>query len=221
MEVVAHIYTDFSDKFGIPRQSGLVGELKGTVVFEPKYRTPDAVKGLEEFDYVWLLWKFECSEKNSITVRPPRLGGNIHMGVFATRAPYRPNNIGLSSVRLEKIEYTDNGPVLHVLGADLRNNTPIYDIKPYLAYTDSHPDAKCGFSDDTFNNNLEVVISSKLLNTLPEDKRLAAVMLLKQDPRPAYHCDPDRVYGMNFSDYNIRFNVDGKILTVVDVEKLD
>lgn len=221
MEIVAHIYTDFDSKFGIPRQSGLIEDLEGRIVFEPKYRNADAVKGLDGFDYIWLLWRFDCEMKSSVTVRPPRLGGNKRMGVFATRSPFRPNNIGLSSVRLKSIEYTEAGPVLYVCGADLRNNTAIYDIKPYLEYTDSHPGSKCGFSDSVFDNGLQVDFPEELKKILPQEKRNAAEKLLLQDPRPAYIAsEPDRKYGMSFAGYDIKFYVDDGKLTVFAVEKL-
>lgn len=219
MDIIAHIQTDFDEKFGIPRQSGLVDELTGEIVFEPEYRSADAVKGLEGFDYIWLLWQFQVpkSENWSATVKPPRLGGNTTMGVFATRSPFRPNNIGLSSVRLKEIRYSKNGPVLVVQGADLRNNTPIYDIKPYLSYTDSHPDARCGFARQTKNYCLKVVFPKELLEKLPKEKQAAVIKVLEQDPRPAYHCDEQRRYGMAFAGYDIRFKVKDGTLTVCEV----
>lgn len=211
------------EKFGIPRQSGLVEELKGKIVFEPEYRSPDAVKGLEGFDYIWLLWQFEGAERAnwSATVKPPRLGGNKRVGVFATRSPFRPNNIGLSSVSLERIEFDEKlGPVLHVAGADLRDNTPIYDIKPYLAYTDSHPDARDGFAGDVRDYALKVEFPDELLKILPGGKRGAIIEVLKQDPRPSYQDDPKRKYGVAFAGYDVRFMVAGNILTVIEVVKL-
>ncbi len=223
MKVIAHIYTDFPQKFGIPRQSGLVPELKGKIVFEREYRSPDAVKGLEEYDYIWLLWQFEGSDREnwSATVKPPRLGGNTHMGVFATRSPFRPNNIGLSSVKLDSIEITEEGPVIYVSGADLKNGTAIYDIKPYLPYTDAHPDAKAGFAAEVKDYELEVKFSMELLEVLPKEKRQAIIEVLKQDPRPSYHNDPDRRYGVAFAGYDVRFKVDDGVLTVVEVVRFE
>ncbi|MBQ8816176.1 MAG: tRNA (N6-threonylcarbamoyladenosine(37)-N6)-methyltransferase TrmO [Lachnospiraceae bacterium] len=222
MKIIARIETDFPEKFGIPRQSGLVEELKGTIVFEPEYRNKDALKGLEGYNYIWLLWQFEGVERDSwsVTVRPPRLGGNKHMGVFATRSPFRPNPIGLSSVRLEKIESdTERGPVLHVAGVDLRHNTPIYDIKPYLPYVDCHTDATGGFAHEVKDYELKVEFSEALLERIPEEKRQAIIAVLKQDPRPSYHNDPTRQYGVSFAGFNVRFVVDGGVLTVVEVER--
>lgn len=222
MEIIAHIYTDFVEKFGIPRQSGLVKELKGRIVFEPEYRCPDAVKGLEGFDYIWLLWQFEGTERGhwSATVKPPRLGGNTRMGVFATRSPFRPNPVGLSSVRLEGIEYTEEGPVLYVSGIDLKNRTPIYDIKPYLPYTDSHPDAREGFAHGVKEYELTVEFPEELLSVYPEEKRAAIIEVLKQDPRPAYHDDENRKYGVSFAGYDVHFKVKGETLTVFEVVPL-
>lgn len=223
MKIIGHIRTDFIEKFGVPRQSGLVEELKGQIVFEPEYRSTDAVKGLEGFDYIWLLWQFEGVEREnwSATVKPPRLGGNKRVGVFATRSPFRPNNIGLSSVRLEKIEFTEKeGPILHVAGADLRDNTPIYDIKPYLAYTDSHPEACDGFAGEMLKYELEVKFPQELLEKFPQDKRSAIVKVLKQDPRPAYQDDPERKYGVSFAGFDVRFYVCDGVLTVVEVVEL-
>ena len=222
MKIIAHIRTDFPEKFGVPRQSGLVKELTGKIIFEPEYRTQDALRGIEEYDYLWLLWKFEGVElKNwSPTVRPPRLGGEIHMGVFATRSPFRPNPIGLSSVRLEKVEQSSDGPVLVVSGIDLRDNTPIYDIKPYLPYVDSHPDARGGFATEKAEYALDVVFPERLLVKIPEAKQNAIIQVLKQDPRPAYHEDADRQYGVAFAGYNVRFRVADGVLTVFEVEKI-
>ncbi len=219
MKVIAHIFTDFPQKFGIPRQSGLVTETVGKIVFDNEYRSPDAVKGLEDYDYIWLLWKFDGTEREnwSATVKPPRLGGNTHMGVFATRSPFRPNNIGLSSVKLENIEITDEGPVLYVSGADLKNGTAIYDIKPYLPYTDAHPEAKAGFAAEVKDYELEVVFPKELLEIIPMGKQKAIVEVLKQDPRPSYHSDPDRRYGVAFAGYDVRFKVKDGVLTVVEV----
>lgn len=219
MKVIAYIYTDFPEKFGIPRQSGLVPELKGTIVFEPEYRSPEAVKGLEGFNYIWLLWQFEGVEREkwSATVKPPRLGGNKHVGVFATRSPFRPNPIGLSSVRLERIEMTDKGPVLHVAGIDLRDKTPIYDIKPYLPYADCHMDAKEGFAGEVKDYHLEVNFPKELLMEIPEEKQKALIEVLKQDPRPSYHSDTNRQYGVSFAGFDVRFKVEKQVLEVVEI----
>ncbi|MGN1121497.1 MAG: tRNA (N6-threonylcarbamoyladenosine(37)-N6)-methyltransferase TrmO [Eubacteriales bacterium] len=222
LKIIAHIRTDFPEKFGIPRQSGLVGELEGRVVFEPAYRSEDAVRGLEDFDYIWLLWAFEGTERAhfTATVTPPRLGGRQTMGVFATRSPFRPNPIGLSSVRLVRVEHTEKeGPVLVVAGADLRDNTPVYDVKPYLAYTDSHPDAREGFAGFVKDYALKVDFPARLLDLLPEGKRRAALALLAQDPRPAYH-DDDRRYGVAFAGFDIHFHVKDGVLTVCDLVPL-
>lgn len=219
LEVIAHIYTDFPEKFGIPRQSGLVKELKGQIVFEPQYRSQDAIKGLDGYDYIWLLWAFQGVEKAhwSATVKPPRLGGNTTMGVFATRSPFRPNPIGLSSVKLERIEQTDKGPVLHVLGADIRDGTPIYDIKPYLPHVDSHPEARGGFAAEVEDYALQVEFPGDLLEKFPEDKRQGILGVLKQDPRPSYHDDPGRQYGVSFAGKDVHFYVKDGLLTVYEV----
>lgn len=223
MKIIGHIHTDFPSKFGIPRQSGLVPQLKGTITFEPEFRNPQAFKGLEEFSYIWLLWKFSRSEKEhwSATVKPPRLGGKKRMGVFATRSPYRPNDIGLSSVRLEKIIYDPiQGPVLHVTGVDLMDGTPIYDIKPYIAYSDSHPDAAEGFAGRVKERELEVIFPEELLEQYPEESREAILGVLAQDPRPAYDTDETRVYGVEFAGYDVRFTVQGSRLMVKELVKL-
>lgn len=223
MKIIGHIHTDFPSKFGIPRQSGLVPQLKGTITFEPEFRNPQAFKGLEEFSYIWLLWKFSRSEKEhwSATVKPPRLGGKKRMGVFATRSPYRPNDIGLSSVRLEKIIYDPiQGPVLHVTGVDLMDGTPIYDIKPYIAYSDSHPDASEGFAGQVKERELEVVFPEEFLEQYPEESREAILGVLAQDPRPAYDTDETRVYGVEFAGYDVRFTVQGSRLMVKELVKL-
>ena len=223
MKIIGHIHTDFPSKFGIPRQSGLVPQLKGTITFEPEFRNPEAFRGLEEFSHIWLLWKFSRSEKEhwSATVKPPRLGGKKRMGVFATRSPYRPNDIGLSSVNLEKISYDSKmGPVLHVSGADLMDGTPIYDIKPYIAYSDSHPDATEGFAGQVKEKQLEVEFGEELLKLYPEDIREAILGVLAQDPRPAYDTDETRVYGVEFAGYDVRFTVKENRLTVKELVKL-
>lgn len=222
--VIARIYTEFEDKFGIPRQSGLVPSLRGEIVFEPEFRTMDAVRGLEDFSHIWLLWEFSKAKRDgyALTVTPPRLGGKVRKGVFATRAPYRPNSIGLSSVKLEDI-YLDEerGPVLVVSGADLLNGTPIYDIKPYLPYTDSHPEAKGGFGEEHKEDRIEVHFPAELLQKVPEHLRESVMEVLQQDPRAAYNKKPDYVYGMTFSGYDIRFTVQEEVLTVQDVVKKD
>lgn len=222
LKTIAHIETDFPEKFGIPRQSGLVEELKGVICFEPEYRTPDAVKGLEGFNYIWLLWKFEGTERShwSATVKPPRLGGNTPMGVFATRSPFRPNSIGLSSVKLERIEYSERGPLLHVSGIDLRDQTPIFDIKPYLPHVDSHPDALGGFAEGVRDYKLEVEFPPELLAVFPEEKQEAVIKVLEQDPRPSYHHDPERRYGVAFAGYDVHFRVEETKLRVFEVVEL-
>lgn len=220
MKPIAHIHTDFPAKFGIPRQSGLVSSLSDVIVFTPEFRNPEALRGLEAYSHLWLIWQFSqavCSGF-SPTVRPPRLGGNRRMGVFATRSPFRPNPIGLSSVALEKIELqSPNGPLLYVSGADLMDNTPIYDIKPYLPFTDSHPNAKAGFAEKTQAHALSVVFPEELLLKVPETKRCALTEILRQDPRPSYQSDPHRVYGFCFAGLEIKFTVCGDVLTVRDV----
>lgn len=219
LKVIAHIHTDFPEKFGIPRQSGLVKGLKGRIVFEPEYSTPDAVKGIEEFSHLWLLWEFEGVSKDTFTatVRPPRLGGNETRGVFATRSPFRPNPIGLSSVKLEGVEMTEKGPVLIVSGVDLRDNTPIFDIKPYLAYADAHPEASDGFAGEHLDEELKVEFPESLLCKLPESDRETLISVLSQDPRPHYQNDPDRIYGLSYKTFNIHFKVLGNTLTVLDI----
>lgn len=222
IEPVARMRSDFATKFGIPRQSGLVADLRSTIVFEPKYRNPEALRGIEGYDYLWLIWQFSeaVREEWSPTVRPPRLGGNARMGVFATRSPFRPNSLGLSCVRLLEVEHTQEfGTVLHVGGADLMDGTPIFDVKPYVPYADSHPDAKGGFTDGAGEYLLQVDFPQTLLKKLPEEKRSAAVGVLSHDPRPSYQRKPGRVYGLNFAGWDIRFTVDGDILTVLDILK--
>ena len=220
MKIIGHIRTDFPTKFGLPRQSGLVEELKGVIVFEPEYRTMEAFRGLEEFSHIWLLWQFSEAKRThwSATVRPPRLGGKKRMGVFATRAPFRPNEIGLSCVRLEKIEqHPKEGPLLYVVGIDLMDQTPIYDIKPYIPYADCHPEATEGFVQDTKAYRLQVVFPEELLQRVLPEKRIAIQKVLEQDPRPAYDTNPDRVYGVAFAGVDVRFVVQENILTVCDV----
>ena len=224
MKIIGHIHTDFSSKFGIPRQSGLVPELKGVIIFEPEFRNPQAFRGLEEFSHIWILWKFSKSEKEhwSATVKPLRLGGKKRMGVFATRSPYRPNDIGLSSVRLEKINFDEKmGPMLYVAGADLLDGTPIYDIKPYIAYTDSHPDAAEGFAGTVKEKELQVDFPEELLSKFPKEKRDAILGVLSQDPRPAYDTDETRLYGVEFAGFDVRFTVTGELLQVKELIKLN
>lgn len=216
MKIIARISTPFKTKFGIPRQSGVAPDVKGEIMFEPDYREIEAVRGLEGFSHIWLIWCFSesVSDKWSPTVRPPRLGGNVRMGVFATRSPFRPNPIGLSSVVLERIEYTDDrGPVLHVRGADLMDGTPIFDIKPYVAYADSHPDASGGFTDTAEFKKLRVELGGGV--TLPLSGGLIEV--LENDPRPRYHDDPERVYGMEYDGREVKFRVRGDTLTVIEI----
>ena len=221
MQAIAHIHTDFPEKFGIPRQSGLIEDLKAEIVFEPEYRNVDAFRGLEEYSHVWLIWEFSEAVRDSWspTVRPPRLGGNTRMGVFATRSPFRPNPIGLSCVRLDSVElHTEHGPVLHVSGADLMDGTPIYDIKPYLPFVDSHPDARGGFTDRTREYSLQVEIPEAELKKMEPEKRESLKAVLAHDPRPSYQKDPDRVYGMGFAGHEIKFTVKNGVLTVKVIE---
>ena len=221
--VVAKIHTEFPDKFGIPRQSGLVSSLRGEVVFEPEFRNRDAIRGLEEFSHIWLLWEFSEAKRegNALTVAPPRLGGKERRGVFATRAPFRPNSIGLSSVKVEKIYFDETrGPILVVSGADMMDGTPIYDIKPYLPYTDAHPDARGGFGEDHKADGIMVVFPREQKLKLPEDIFNRVLDVLKQDPRAAYNKKPDYVYGMSFAGFDIRFTVEDDILYVKDVVQL-
>ena len=223
IQVIARMHSDFATKFGIPRQSGLVEELRSTIVFEPEFRNPDALRGIEEFSHLWIIWQFSEAIRSgwSPTVRPPRLGGNTRMGVFATRSPFRPNNLGLSSVRLLGVEHTQEyGTVLHVGGADLMDGTPIFDIKPYIPYGDSHPEATGGFTDKAKDFLLEVVFPGEWLGLLPEDKREAALGVLRHDPRPSYQRQPGRVYGLTFAGYDIRFTVEADVLTVVEVNPI-
>ena len=215
------MHSDFDSKFGIPRQSGLVEQLRSTIVFTPEFRNPDALRGIEDFSRLWIIWQFSEAVRQgwSPTVRPPRLGGNTRMGVFATRSPFRPNNLGLSCVTLLGVERTESyGTVLHVGGADLMDGTPIFDIKPYIPYADAFPDAEGGFTTGAGEYLLEVNFPEELLSRLPEDKRDAAIGVLSHDPRPSYQKDSDRVYGLRFAGFDIRFSVKDSILTVVDVQ---
>jgi tRNA-Thr(GGU) m(6)t(6)A37 methyltransferase TsaA len=223
---IARFRSPLKSKFGIPRQSGLVSSLTGSIVFESDYRHIEALRGIEDFDYLWLIWEFsankrgvrseECGVRN-LTVRPPRLGGNKRLGVFATRSPFRPNPLGLSCVRLERVEEDPKlGPVIYVRGADLMDGTPIYDIKPYVAYADAHPEANCGFVDQTAWEPLEVVIPEHVASRIPADHLEALRATLAQDPRPAFHDDPERVYGMPYLNMDIRFKVSEGVLTVLE-----
>lgn len=220
IKVIARIRSDFKSKFGIPRQSGVVPELKAQIVFEPEFREPEAVRGLEEFSHIWLIWQFsECLRDTwSPTVRPPRLGGNERVGVFASRSPYRPNSLGLSSVRLDKVELNETlGPVLHVSGADLMDGTPIFDIKPYIPYGDSHPDASGGFTDARSFEKLSVAIAPELEARIPPERREALRGVLENDPRPRYHDDPERIYGFGFGCMEVKFRVKDGTLEVTDI----
>ncbi len=228
LETIAHIRTDFPDKFGLPRQSGIVPELTGRIVFEKEYRNPDALRGLDGYSHLWIIWGFSGAfassgenHKWSPTVRPPRLGGNRRMGVFATRSPNRPNPIGLSCVKLDSVEYgTADGAVIHVSGIDMMDGTPVYDIKPYLPHADCQPDALGGFSADVTGERVEVEVDETLLARLPQDKRDGLISLLKEDPRPSYQNDPERIYGFPYAGFEVQFTVDGTLLTVRGIEKL-
>ena len=221
IQVIARMHSDFATKFGIPRQSGLVEELRSTIVFEPEFRNPDALRGIEDFSHLWIIWQFSEAVRQgwSPTVRPPRLGGNTRMGVFATRSPFRPNNLGLSCVRLLGVEHTtEHGTVLHVGGADLMDGTPIFDIKPYSPYADCQVDSTGGFTDTAGDFILKVDFPAALLEQLPEAKRDAAIQVLSHDPRPSYQRKPDRIYGLTFAGFDLRFQVKEDILTVVEVD---
>ncbi len=220
MKIIAHIRSDFPTKFGLPRQSGLVSELRAEIVFEPEYRNPDALRGLEGFSHLWIIWEFSEAKRDnwSPTVRPPRLGGNTRMGVFATRSPFRPNPIGLSCVEILGIRQDKElGPVIEVGGADLMDGTPIYDIKPYIPYADAHPEAKEGFTAQNQGYRLEVEIPEKMQKQLPPDKLEGLFGILAQDPRPSYQDDPERVYGFEYAGYEVKFRVNGSRLYVVKI----
>ena len=220
VKVIARIHTDFPEKFGIPRQSGLIEELKSTIVFEPEFRDANALRGIEEYSHLWLIWEFSEAKRTkwSPTVRPPRLGGNVRKGVFATRSPFRPNSIGLSCVKLEKVALDEpDSPVLYVEGADLMNGTPIFDIKPYIPYADCHPEATGSFTEYSKDHHLNVEFPQELLERIPEESREALIAVLADDPRPAYQNDPERSYGMPFGEKDIHFRVDGDILRVYNV----
>lgn len=221
IKIIGRLHCDFESKFGIPRQSGLVEEVKGHIIFEEKYRKREAVRGLEEYSHIWLIWQFSEAVRDtwSPTVRPPKLGGNTRMGVFATRSPFRPNAVGLSAVHLEQVEFHPQlGPVLHVAGADLMDGTPIFDIKPYLPYADSYPEATGGFTDKIQVDLLQVEFPEELQKKVPEEKRGALFKILEQDPRPSYQNDPKRVYGFGFAGYEVRFTVEEGLLKVKEVE---
>ena len=221
LQVIARIHTELPEKFGVPRQSGLVPQLRGRIVFEPAYRNPDAVRGLEDFSHLWLIWQFSGAVRQdwSPTVRPPRLGGNRRMGVFATRSPFRPNPMGLSCVRLDEIQWdTPQGPMLVLSGADLMDGTPVFDIKPYVPYADCRPEATGGFTEQAGDFLLEVSFPPALLAQIPASQREALLGVLAHDPRPSYQHDPERIYGLSFGGYNVRFRVDGKLLTVCQLE---
>ena len=221
IQPIAHFESPFTTKFGIPRQSGLVPDLTGRIVFAPEYRQMDAVRGIDGFDYLWLVWEFSANRdaEKSLTVRPPRLGGNQRMGVFATRSPFRPNNLGLSCVKFDRVENDPKlGPVIYVRGADLMDGTPIYDIKPYVAYADAHPEARSGFVDNTEWQPLQVELPEALAAKLPADQIEPLKSTLAQDPRPRYHDDPNRIYGMPFLNLDVRFKVAANVLTVVEIK---
>ncbi len=221
MKIIGHIETDFKEKFGIPRQSGLIKESRGRILFEKEYNVPEAFRGLEDFSHIWVLWQFSEAVRDnwSPTVRPPLLGGNKRMGVFATRSPFRPNSIGLSTLKLDKVEFSaSEGVVLYVSGVDLLDGTPIYDIKPYLPYADSIPDAVGGFTESLDERRIEVDFPDALLENVSEDKREALKAVLAADPRPSYQSDPEREYGMRFAQYEVKFKVEGKTLKVISVE---
>lgn len=222
---IAFIKTEFPEKFGIPRQSGLAKDLRGRIIFEPQFRNPDALRGLEGFSHIWLIWEFSANRITrewQPTVRPPRLGGNTHLGVFATRSPFRPNPLGLSCVEIDSIDlFTDEGPVITVKGADLMDGTPIYDIKPYIRYADSRQQALCGYVDSLEERSLKVVFPSELSSRIEDTSVIPSLVeTLRLDPRPSYHDDPERIYGLSFARLNVKFRVNGEVLTVVDVQPL-
>ncbi|MBP5419028.1 MAG: tRNA (N6-threonylcarbamoyladenosine(37)-N6)-methyltransferase TrmO [Bacteroidales bacterium] len=222
MKVIARIETDFPTKFGLPRQSRLINALQGTIVFEPEFRNVDAIRGLEDFSHIWLLWQFSevRDEQCHPTVRPPRLGGNTHMGVFATRSPFRPNRIGLSCVEILGIETdTPRGPLIHVAGIDMMSGTPIFDIKPYIPYCDSIPDARSGFTAQIKNTKLRVDIDASIANSMSTKQLEAITEILASDPRPRYHDDENRIYGFDYAEWAIRFSVEGEVVKVVSIER--
>lgn len=221
MKIIAHIHNNYIEKFGIPRQSGLVNSVSSTIIFEPEYRDENAVRGLEGFSYIWILWQFSknVGKEWSPMVRPPRLGGNKKVGVFATRSPFRVNPIGMSSVKLDRIELTEQGPVLYVDGADLLDGTPIYDIKPYIPEIDSHPEARAGFAEMTKEYKAEVIIPEELCQQISSNQRQTIIDILSQDPRPGYQEDEERIYGMKYGNLEIKFRSDGEKLIVCAIEK--
>ena len=222
IEPIAYFHSPFATKFGVPKQSGLVENLEGTIEFVPQYRNADALRGIQAFDYLWLVWEFSANSHAAVSpvVRPPLLGGNTRMGVFATRSPFRPNRIGLSSVRLSHVDLNaPNGPLIHVLGADLMDGTPIYDIKPYIPYADCHPDAAGGFTAQTQFHHLTMVCDAGLWARVPADQQAALQGVLENDPRPSYQHDPERVYGMEFGGLEVHFKVDGEVLTVTGIDR--
>ncbi len=222
LKTIAYIHTDFPTKFGVPRQSGLA-DTKGKIIFTPEYRSEDSVRELEQYSHLWIIWGFSESERQEwkATVRPPRLGGNKRVGVFATRSPFRPNPLGLSCVEIEKIEFVEGtGPVIHVNGIDMMNGTPVYDIKPYLPYVDSHPDARGGFAEKQKEYNLKVVAEEEVFKEFPEEKRQILIQILSQDPRPSYQNDENRLYGMEYAGFEIKFRVQGEILSICEIIKL-
>lgn len=224
MKLIGKIYTDMPDKFGVPRQAGNVPELEGKIVFEPPYNVAEAFDGIEDFSHIWVLWQFSESVRDdfSPTVRPPRLNGNKRKGVFATRSPFRPNSIAMSCVKLERVEHTKNeGIVLYVSGVDMKNGTPVLDIKPYITYTDSHPDAVQGFAEEFVDYSLDVNFPENLLKRIPADKQVGIIGILKQDPRPSYQNDNERVYGVRYLNFDVKFRVNEKTLTVVGIENVE
>lgn len=221
LKIIGYIRNDYKEKFGIPRQSGLVKSAVSKIVFEPEYRDPNTVRGIEGYSHLWLLWQFSENVEAgwSPTVRPPRLGGNVRMGVFATRSPFRPNPIGLSCVELKSLKLTEEGPVLYVKGADLMDRTPIFDIKPYVPYADSYPEAESGFAGEVFGHHMKVEIPEQLLERIPKEKREAVIEMLAQDPRPGYQKNEERIYGIEYGNMNIRFRAEELRIIVTDVEQ--
>ncbi len=221
MKEIGYIETDLPEKFGLPRQSGIIDELKGKIIFKPPYNVKEAFEGIEEFSHIWVLWEFSDNIRQdfSPTVRPPKLGGEVRKGVFATRSPFRPNPIGLSCVKLDKIEYTkQHGVVLYISGIDMKSGTPVYDIKPYIAYADSREDASMGFAGEHLDDKAQVEFEKRLLDKIPSDKQTAIIKILEQRPIPAYHSDKERIYGLSFSGFNIKFRCDEEKIYVTDVE---
>ena len=222
LKIIGHIHTDFPEKFGIPRQSGIDNSLKGVITFLPEYGQEEAFRGLDEYSHIWVIWSFSENPDRpfNATVKPPRLGGNKRMGVFATRSPFRPNDIGLSCLKLDSVKLTEDGPVLLVSGVDQMDGTPIYDIKPYIPYTDCHTDAVGGFADKVMGHKLNVEFPEELLDYFPDDKKAGIITVLKDDPRPAYHNNEDRRYGVSYAGMDVHFTVKDDVLTVFEVVKL-